>query len=105
MLTGGGGVAGLSQHGCRQVRDDHLAGEDRHNYGHEMTPGSPGGLPVSLPDRLTDGLERGQDLAGAGLVVGGACGGVPLVGGGVHLHDLVLGLEGLVLHHRDGAGY
>ena len=21
------------QHGCRQVRDDHLAGKDRHNYG------------------------------------------------------------------------
>ena len=105
MLTGGGGVAGLRQHGCRQVREDHLAGEDRHNYGHEMMPGLPGGLPASLPGRLTDGLERGQDLAGAGLVVGGACGGVPLVGGGVHLHDLVLGLEGLVLHHRDGAGY
>ena len=74
MLTGGGGVAGLSQHGCRQVRDDHLAGEDRHNYGHEMTPGSPGGLPASLPGRLTDGLERGQDLAGAGLIVGRARG-------------------------------
>ena len=24
---------GLSQHGCRQVRDDHLAGKDRHNCG------------------------------------------------------------------------
>ena len=24
---------GLSQHGCRQVCDDHLAGKDRHNYG------------------------------------------------------------------------
>merc|ERR1712155_387456 len=27
---------GLSQHWCRQVRDDHLAGKDRHNYCHEM---------------------------------------------------------------------
>ena len=50
--------------------DDHLAGKDRHNYGHEMTPG---GLPASLPGRLTDGLERGQDLAGTGLIVGRAC--------------------------------
>ena len=62
---------GLSQHGCRQVCDDHLAGKDRHNNGHEMTPG---GLPASLPGRPTDRLERGQDLAGAGLVVGGARG-------------------------------
>ena len=51
--------------------DDHLAGKDRHNNGHEMTPG---GLPASLPGRPTDRLERGQDLAGAGLVVGGARG-------------------------------
>ena len=50
---------------------------------------TPGGLPASLPGRLTDGLERGQDLAGAGLVVGGARGAVPLVSGGVHLYDLV----------------
>ena len=51
--------------------EDHLDGKDRHNYGHEVTPG---GLPASLPGRLTDGLKRGQDLAGAGLVVGGARG-------------------------------
>ena len=36
----------LSQHGCCQVCDDHLAGKDRHNYGHEMTPD---GLPAALP--------------------------------------------------------
>ena len=65
-------MAGLSQHRCRQVRDDHLAGEDMRNYGHKMTPGSPGGLPASLPGRLTDVLEQGQDLAGAGLIVGRA---------------------------------
>ena len=29
---------GLSQHGCHQVCDNHLAGKDRHNCGHEMTP-------------------------------------------------------------------
>ena len=58
--------------------DDHLAGKDRHNNGHEMTPGV---LPASLPVRLTDGLERGQDLAGAGLIVGGARG-FPLTAAG-----------------------
>ena len=43
---------GLSlQHGCCQVRDDHLAGKDRHNYRHEMMLG---GLPVLLPSRLTE---------------------------------------------------
>ena len=62
----------------------------------------PGGLPASLPGRLTENTvwsEGGQDLAGAGLIVGRACGAVPLHGGGVHLHslhqyiaDLVLGL-------------
>ena len=67
MLTGGGGVAGLSQHGCRQVREDHLAGEDRHNYGHEMTPGSPGGLPASLPGRLTESTVWSEDRILLGL--------------------------------------
>ena len=42
---------GLSQHGCCQVRDDQLAGKDRHNYGHEMTLV---GLPALLPSRLTE---------------------------------------------------
>ena len=43
---------GLSQHGCRQVCDDHLAGKDRHNYWHEMTPVGP---PVaSLAPQQTD---------------------------------------------------
>ena len=42
---------GLSQHWCHQVCDDHLAVKDRHNYGHEMTLG---GLPASLPGRLTE---------------------------------------------------
>ena len=64
-----------------------------------------GGLPASLPGRLTDGQERGQNLAKAGLIVGGARGAVPLVGGEVHLHDLVRGLLRLVLHLRDGAGH
>merc|ERR1712155_155569 len=70
------GSASMSAARC----DDHLAGKDGHNNGHEMTPG---GLPASLPGRPTDSLERGQDLAGAGLVVGGARGAVPLVSGGV----------------------
>ena len=35
----------FSQHGCRQVRDDQLAGKDRHTYRHEMTQVRP---PVSL---------------------------------------------------------
>ena len=46
------------QHGCRQVRDDHLAGKDRHNYGHEMTPGGP---PVLLPSRLTESTVWSED--------------------------------------------
>ena len=49
---------GLSQHGCRQVRDDHLTGKDRHNYGHEMTPG---GLPASLPGRLNESTVWSKD--------------------------------------------
>ena len=52
------------QHGCRQVRDNHLAGKDRHNYGHEMTPG---GLPVSLPSRLTESTVWGEDRIWLGL--------------------------------------
>ena len=38
--------------------DDHLAGKDRHNCGHEMTPG---GLPVSLPSRLTESTVWSKD--------------------------------------------
>ena len=52
---------GLSlQHGCRQVRDDHLAGKDRHNYsyGYQMMSG---GLPVSLPSRLTESTVSCED--------------------------------------------
>ena len=86
---------GLSQHGCRQVRDDHLAGKDRDSNRHEITPGR---LPASLPGRLTDGQERGQNLAKAGLIVGRAHGVVTPVGGVVHLHDLVLSsTTGMVL--------
>ena len=55
------GVKGTKQ----RPSDDRLAGKDRHIYGHEMTPVGP---PVSLP-----GLERGQDLVVAGLIVGRAC--------------------------------
>ena len=36
----------------------------RDNNRHERTPG---GLPASLPGRMTDGLERGHNLAKAGL--------------------------------------
>ena len=49
---------------CRQVRDDHLAGKDRHNYGHEMTPG---GLLVSLPRRLTESTVWSEDRIWPGL--------------------------------------
>ena len=68
----------FSQHGCRQVRDDQLAGKDRHTYRHKMTQVRP---PVSLPSRLTESMVLGQDLAGAGLIVGRACG-FPLTAAG-----------------------
>ena len=56
---------GLShKHGCRQVRDDHLAGKDRHNYGHEMTTGGP---PVSLHSRLTERTIWSEDRIWPGL--------------------------------------
>ena len=55
---------GLSHHGCRQVRDNQLAGKDRHNYGHEMTPG---GLLVSLPRRLTESTVWSEDRIWQGL--------------------------------------
>ena len=44
-------LTGSASMGAAQVRDDHLAGKDRHNYGHEMMPD---GLPASLPGRLTE---------------------------------------------------
>ena len=56
---------GLShQHGYRQVRDDHLAGKDRHNCGHEMTLVR---LPVSLPSRLTESMVWSEDGIWPGL--------------------------------------
>ena len=56
---------GLSnQHWCRQVRDDHMAGEDRHNCGHEMTPFGP---PVWLPSRLTESTVWSKDRIWPGL--------------------------------------
>ena len=56
---------GLShQNGCRQVRNDQLAGKDRHNYGHEMTLGGP---PVSLPSRLTESTVWSKDRIWPGL--------------------------------------
>ena len=55
---------GLSQHGCRQVCDDHLAGKDRHNYGHQMMSG---GLPVLLPSRLTESTVWSEDRIWPGL--------------------------------------
>ena len=60
------------------------------NRRHEMTPG---GLSASLPGRLTESTVMSEDRIWPGLdSVGGARSAVPLVGGGVHLHDLVLGL-------------
>ena len=56
---------GLSlQHGRRQVRDNHLAGKDRHNCGHEMMPG---GLPASLSGRLTESTVWSEDRIWPGL--------------------------------------
>ena len=56
---------GLShQHGCRQVRDDHLPGRDRYNCGHKMTPVGP---PVSLPSRLTESTVWSEDGIWPGL--------------------------------------
>ena len=55
---------GLSQHGCRQVHDDRLAGNDRHNCGHEMMPG---GLPASLSGRLTESTVWSEDRIWPGL--------------------------------------
>ena len=52
------------QHWCRQVREDHLAGKDRHNYGHKMTPG---GLQALLPSRLTEITDWGEDKIWPGL--------------------------------------
>ena len=52
------------QHGCRQVRDDHLAGRDRHNCEHEMTLVGP---PVSLPSRLTESMVWSKDRIWPGL--------------------------------------
>ena len=50
---------GLShQNGCRQVRDNHLAGKDRHSYGHQMMSGGP---PASLPSRLTESMVWSED--------------------------------------------
>ena len=50
---------GLShQHGWHQVRDNHLAGKDRHNCGQEMISGWP---PVSLPSRLTESMVWSKD--------------------------------------------
>ena len=50
---------------------------------------TPGGLPASLPGRLTESsLKQGQDLPGARLIVGRARGAVPLDGGKVHLNGL-----------------
>ena len=51
---------GLSQHGCCQVHDDHLAGKDRHNYGLEMTP-------ALLLNRLTESMVWIKDRIWLGL--------------------------------------
>ena len=54
----------LSQHGCCQVLDDHLAGRDRHNYGHKMMLC---GLPASLPGRLTESTVWSDDRIWPGV--------------------------------------
>ena len=54
----------LCQHGCCQVGEDHLAGKDRHNYGHKMTLD---GLPASLPGRLTESMVWSEDRIWPGL--------------------------------------
>ena len=43
-----------------------MAGEDRHNCGHEMTP-SPVGPPVWLPSRLTESTVWSKDRIWPGL--------------------------------------
>ena len=54
----------LIQHGCGQICDNNMAGKDRHNYGHKMTPG---GLPASLPGRLTESTVWSKDRIWQGL--------------------------------------
>ena len=54
----------LCQHGSCQVGEDHLAGKDRHNCGHEMTPG---GLPALLPGRLTESTVWSEGRIWPGL--------------------------------------
>ena len=55
---------GLSQHCSCLVRDNLLVGKDRHNYGHKMTLG---GLPASLPGRLTESTVWSKDRILPGL--------------------------------------
>ena len=43
---------------CRKVCDDHLAGKDRHNYGHKIMLGV---LPAWLPGRLTESMVWSED--------------------------------------------
>ena len=62
MMTGA--ADGLSQHGCCQACDNHLAAKDRHNYGHKVTPG---GLPDSLPGRLTESTVGSEDRIWPGM--------------------------------------
>ena len=54
----------LSQHGCCHICDDHLAGKYRHTCGHEVMSG---GLPASLPGRLTESMDGSKDRIGPGL--------------------------------------
>ena len=56
---------GLSHQNAGAAKsNDQLAGKDRHNCWHEMTPV---GLPVSLPSRLTESTVWSKDRIWPGL--------------------------------------
>ena len=61
LLTAGSASMGVAR---SVTTNDHLAGKDRHNYGHEMTLGGP---PVSLPSRLTESTVWSEDRIWPGL--------------------------------------
>ena len=76
----------LTGSGCCQVCDDHLAGKDRHNYGHKMTPG---GLQALLPSRLTEITDWGEDKIWPGWTHTWNSSWVPLDESGVHLQSYI----------------
>ena len=77
--------------------NDHLAGKDRHNYGHEMTPD---GLPAALPGRLTESKVWREHRIWPWIGWTHSWQSsqwVPLDSSGVHLHSLHLHIADLVL--------